>query len=95
MNAQELEVEIKRIDPAFSVVENPNRPGLSNIFYKGVNFDLPVVSTHLIKDEIDLTHRYQFPNGMFARLWAKPEIMERLNQFLLDYKEGKYEGYED
>lgn len=95
MTSSEFEVEIKKIDENFSVVENPNRPGLSNIFYKGRNFDLPVISTHLIKQEIDLGHRYQFPNGMFARLWSAPEVTERLKQFLIDYKKGEFEGYED
>jgi len=95
MTSKEFEAEIQQIDPQFTVLENTNRPGLSNIFYKGKNFDLPVISTHLIKDAIDHTHRYQFPNGMYARMWSKPEILDRLNKFLADYKKGEYEGYED
>lgn len=95
MTSQEFEVELKKLDPRFSVVENQNRPGLSNIFFEGKNFDLPVVSTHLIKDEVDYTHRYQFPNGLFARMHSRPEILERINRFFGDYKAGMYEGYED
>lgn len=95
MNASDFEKEIQALDPQFSVRENANRPGLSNIFFKGKNFDLPVISTHLILDTVDPSHRYQFPNGMFARYWSSVEVIDRLKQFLIDYKEGKYEGYED
>ncbi len=91
MNAQEFEIELKKIDPDFSVAENPNRPGLSNIFYKGKNYDLPVISTNLIKDIVDPTHRYQFPNGMYARMWSQGEVTDRLKQFLKDYATGEYE----
>ncbi len=94
MTADQFELELKELDPRFSVVENPNRPGLSNIFFEGKNYDLPVISTHLIKDDIDPTHRYQFPNGMFARMHARPEILERLNTFLKDYAAGEYSEYD-
>lgn len=90
MNSTDFEREIQAIDPRFSVVENPNRPGLSNIFYDGKNFDLPVISTHNIKDEIDSSHRYEFPNGMSARHHSKQEILDRLEQFLVDYAGGLY-----
>lgn len=95
MTAKDLEKELFKLDPAFSVSENPNRPGLSNIFYMGKNYDLPVISTHLIKDDPDPSHRYEFPNGMSARHHSKPEIMDRINQFLKDYKEGKLKGYDE
>jgi len=78
----ELELEIQAIDPRFSIVESANRPGLSNIFFEGVNYDLPVISTTNIKDEIDHAHRYIFPNGMSTRLWSKPEIIGRLQDFI-------------
>lgn len=93
--ATEFEKEIQKISPKFSVVENPNRPGLSNIFYDGKNFDLPVISTHLIKPSVDTGHRYQFPNGMFGRFWSQGEITDRLHAFLKDLKKGDYEGYTD
>jgi len=89
MTAKEFEQELKAIHEGFSVVENPDRPGLSNIFFQGRNYDLPVISTHLIKDEIDLAHRYEFPNGMMARLWSKGEILGRINTFIQDFKSGK------
>ena len=91
MTSQEFEAEIKEIDPLFSIVENPDRPGLSNIFYKDENFDLPVVSTHNIKDEVDLTYRYEFPNGMRPRHHSRQEVIDRLTQFLIDLKGGAYD----
>jgi len=90
MNATELESELKKLDERFSVLENPNRVGLSNIFFAGINYDLPTISTNLIKDEVDQSYRYQFPNGMFARYWSKPEIVARCEDFLKEYKKGKY-----
>lgn len=96
MNSQEFEVEIQKLDSRFTIVQNPDRPGLSNIFFDGKNYDLPVVSTTDIKDEIDMSHRYEFPNGLLARFWSKPEITGRLEDFLKKQKEGKFEKlYED
>lgn len=86
--AQQLEKELKALDEGFTVIPNPNRPGLSNIFYQGVNYDLPVVSTLEIKDEIDHGHRYEFPNGHSARHHSKPEIMGRIKSFLERFKSG-------
>lgn len=95
MTAKEFEAELKELNTEFSVVDNPNRPGLTNIFFKGKNYDLPVISTHLIKDEIDPSHRYEFPNGMTARHHSKQEVLDRLTKFLKDYQSGDYAEYED
>jgi hypothetical protein len=92
MNSKEFEQELKKLDERFSVSENPNRPGLSNIFFIGHNYDLPVISTTLIKDEIDQNYRYQFPNGMMARYWSREEIMARCIDFLADFKKGKFKN---
>lgn len=92
ITAKELEVELKNMDPRFTVQENPNRPGLSNIFFDGKNFDLPVLSTNHIKDEVDRGHRYEFPNGVSARFWSKPEIIGRIEGFLKDFNSGKLNG---
>lgn len=82
MTSKQLEQELKAIDPNFTVVENPNRPGLSNIFYEGVNYDLPTVSTDDIREDVDNGHRYTFPNGMSARFWTRNEIIDRVKGFL-------------
>jgi hypothetical protein len=82
MTSKQLEVELKKLDPSFSVVDNPSRPGLSNIFYKSTNYDLPVVSTTDIRDAIEHGHRYEFPNGMSIRHHSKGEIMARITDFL-------------
>lgn len=96
MTALELEQELKKLDSRFSVAVNESRPGLSNIFFEGKNYDLPAVSTDNIKDEIDMNYRYEFPNGMLARYWSKPEIMGRIEDFLNKYNQGTFgKLYED
>lgn len=92
MTSKELEQELQVLDPRFSVLENPNRPGLSNILFEGKNYDLHVISTHLIPDAPDASWRYEFPNGMTARHWAKDEIIDQCENFLKDFKQGKTKG---
>lgn len=91
MTTQEFEQEIKNIDAGFSIVENPNRPGLANIFYRGQNYDLPVVSSYEIKDDPDPSYTYEFPNGFVSRMWARSEIIPRLTDFLKNLNEHKYD----
>ena len=95
MNSIEFEQELKNLDKRFSVLPNPNRPGLSNIFFAGKNFDLPVISSNEIKEEVDQGYRYEFPNGMRARYWSKPEILARIEDFLKDFNKGKFDGLHD
>jgi hypothetical protein len=82
MTASEFEKELKELDPRFTVVDNPNRPGLSNIFFEGRNYDLPAISSYNIKDEVDHAYRYEFPNGMTARFHTRPEVLTKLEDFL-------------
>ncbi len=95
MTSNEFEKELQELDSRFTVIDNPTRPGLSNIFYDGKNYDLPVISTNDIKDEIDTAYQYEFPNGMRARHWSKPEIMGRIELFLKDMKAGKFNDYHE
>jgi hypothetical protein len=83
-----MEKELKALDEGFTVIPNPNRPGLANIFYHGQNYDLPVISMHTIKDEVDHGNRYEFPNGMSQRHHTRPEILARIEDFLKQYKGG-------
>lgn len=87
--AKELEVKLKELSPDLQVVDNPNRPGLSNILYQGKNYDLPVISTNCIKDEVDKDYRYEFPNGMSARYWSAPEVLNRVKDFLANFNNIK------
>lgn len=91
MKTEAFEQEIKKLDDGFSIVPNPNRQGLSNIFYQGRNYDLPVVSSYEIPEEVDEGKRYEFPNGMSVRLWSTREVMTRLEKFIKDFKEQKYD----
>jgi hypothetical protein len=92
--AKEFEVDIKALSNDFQVVDNVNRPGLSNILYQGRNFDLPVISTNCIKTEVDRDYRYEFPNGASARYWTQEEVINRLQDFLKNFEQIKevYEG---
>jgi hypothetical protein len=94
MKINEFEQEIKKIDEGFSVTQNPNpgREGLSNIFFRGRNYDLPVISSYEIKDEPDPSYMYEFPNGVRARLWSKSEVIPRLEQFIKDFNDNKFDG---
>jgi len=82
MTSKDLEVELQALDPRLTVVPNPDRVGLSNIFFEGRNYDLPVVSTNDIREEPDASHYFQFPTGLRARFWAHSEIVGRVEDFL-------------
>ncbi len=86
-----FENEIKKIDDRFTIENNPNRPGLANIFFEGRNYDLPVISANEIKDEVDNGYRYEFPSGMSARFWAKDEVLDRLKNFIQNLDKIKKE----
>lgn len=96
MTSQEFEQELQQLHKGFTIVDNPTRPGLSNIFFNGVNYDLPVVSTNDIRDEVDPSYMYEFPNGFRARFWSKPEVMGRIEIFLRQIKDGSIQkNYEE
>ena len=94
MRIEIFQEKLKEISPAFTIVPNNNRPGLSNIFYNGANYDLPVIDSNDVPDEPDQRRRYEFPNGFSARLNSVPEIVDRLTDFLKKYESNK-ELYED
>lgn len=89
MHSSDFEKELHKLDPELSVVPNENRPGLSNIFYQGKNYDLPTISTEDIREEIDQSYRYEFPNGLRARYWTQGEVLARVTDFLERFKTGK------
>lgn len=89
MKLEEVTVKIKEIDPAFSVQKNLNREGLANIFYNGINYDLPAISSIDVPEEPNPSATYTFPGGMVSRLWAWPEIEARLIDFVALAKSGK------
>lgn len=95
MNSAEFEKHIQdTLDKRFSVKENPNRPGLSNIYFDGKNYDLPPIPTGEIKDKPDQSYRFEFPNGMSARFWSMEDIVPRLQDFLKKIDSGGSEDYE-
>lgn len=95
MKTSDFEKEIQAIDPRFSIVENPNRPGLSNIFFEGENYDLPPVPSVEIKDEPDPRYFYTFPNGYSHRYWSRADVIPRLKDFLANLESIRKERNED
>lgn len=89
MKTADFEKEIQKLDEGFTIIPNPNRQGLANIFYQGRNYDLPVVSSYEVKEEPDPHYVYEFPNGIRARLWSQSEIIPRLKTFLEKFDEIK------
>ncbi len=80
--------KIQELDPRFTIMPNPNRGplngnnvGLNNIMFEGANYDLPVVPDD-IREEIDNSYFYIFPNGYSSRMWSQDEVIARLKDFL-------------
>ncbi len=89
MKTSDFELKIKELDEGFSIKPNPNRQGLANIFYRDVNYDLPVISSFEVKEEPDPNYTYEFPNGIKARMWAQGEVITRLKEFLESFDKNK------
>lgn len=89
MKTIDFEKELKAMNKDLEIVENPNRPGLSNIKLKGI--DICPVPSDEIKDEPDPKYTYTFPNGMIARHKSRVEALGQVNQVLEAIKtpEGK------
>ncbi len=87
MITKDFEQVIQKISPRFTIVPNPNRAGLNNIFFDGRNYDLPVVAND-VREEIDNAYRYEFPNGYSSRMWSQGEITARLEAFLEQFNKG-------
>jgi hypothetical protein len=88
MQIKEFEQKIKEIDERFSIVPNPNRIGLGNIFFEGANYDLPVVPMEEIKDEPDPNYTFQFPNGYRSRMNSVADVIPRLEDFIKRFNGG-------
>lgn len=98
MTLQEVEAKIREIDPRFSVVPNPNRPGLANIFFDGANYDLHAISAVDVREEVDPGYVYTFGDGRTARHWSWPEIEAQLRSFLTMKASGELDvlyGHDD
>lgn len=89
MTTNDFLKEVQALDPRFTFVPNPNRVGLTNIFFEGRNFDLPVISSNEVRDDIDHSYRYDFPNGMSIRHHSKVEVMTRLQDFIKNLDEER------
>jgi hypothetical protein len=84
MKTKDFIKQIEALDSRFTVVENPNRAGLSNIFFEGQNYDLPVLPTEEIKESPDPRYFYTFPNGYSAPYNDMTTVMIKLKEFLAD-----------
>lgn len=63
------------------IVENPNRPGLSNVMLNGNDICIGLPSFEL-QDEHTPDYTYRFPNGMSAPFKTYTEAKEISTMFL-------------
>lgn len=89
MKTSEFVEVIKKLDPRFSVVENQNRIGLSNILFEDTNYDLPVLPSEEIREKPDPSYYYTFPNGYSAPFNDQETVLRKLNEFLADLENRK------
>lgn len=89
MKTAEFKEELKALDSRLDIVENPNRPGLSNIKIDGK--DICPVPSENIYEEPDNNYRYEFPNGMSARHKSRSEALAQVMSTLelIKTEEGK------
>jgi hypothetical protein len=86
---KEVETELQKLDPRFEVRLNSNRPGLANVLLDGR--DVIALPAEEIREDVDPTYFYTFPNGMQGRHKSYNEVMER-SKYILEYiktEEGK------
>ena len=95
MQTKDFEKKLKELDSRLSIVENPNRPGLSNIKLDGR--DICPVPSGEIKEEADPTYFYTFPNGAQGRHKSQKEALAMVEHTIEFIKtdEGKATFYED
>jgi hypothetical protein len=80
MKTSDFLSELKAIDPRLDIIENPNRPGLSNIKLDGR--DICPVPSDEIREDSEANYFYVFPNGMHARHKSREEALERVQGVL-------------
>ncbi len=71
----QLVKELKEINPSLNLVENPNRPGLSNIMMNGVDIVIGIPNDFL-QESHSPSYCYTFPNGMSAPFKTYTEAIE-------------------
>lgn len=76
----EIETELKALDPRLEVRLNTNRPGLANVLLDGR--DVSAMPAEEIREDIDPTYYYIFPNGMQGRHKSYTEIMASVRHIL-------------
>lgn len=84
MKTKDFAEELKKLDDRLEIIPNPNRAGLSNVKLGGK--DICPVPSEDIREEIDHSYRYEFPNGMMARHNSRQEVLGRVKQVLESIK---------
>lgn len=89
MKTEMFKAELQKLDSRLDIIDNPNRPGLSNIKLDGR--DICPVPSNEIYDEPNNNYRYEFPNGMSARHKSISEALAQVNATLemIKTEEGK------
>lgn len=89
MKTADFEKELQAKYQGIAIVQNPNRPGLSNVKYHGE--DVCPVPSDEIKEEPDPNYTYRFPNGMSPRHNSIADVYAKLEALIafLQTEEGK------
>lgn len=94
----QLEKELQEINPNVRIVENPNRPGLSNVMLNGQDICIGLPANTLMEEHSDV-YVYKMPNGMYLPFKTYQEAkeislrtLERLNEpeFAQDFFDTSY-----
>lgn len=65
--------ELKGLDQGITVVPNPNRPQLANVFLRGV--EICAIPVSEIREEPDPSYTITFPNGFVAKHKSRQEAL--------------------
>lgn len=71
----QLEKELQEINPNVRIVENPNRPGLSNVMLNGMDICIGLPSGGLLEEHSE-GYVYRMPNSMLLPFKTYSEAKE-------------------
>lgn len=76
----DFEKELKDLDPRLSIVQNPNRPHISNIKLSGT--DICPIPSGEIREEKDPSYAVELPNGTMMPHRSRKEALELVKHTL-------------
>lgn len=89
ISTEELELELKQIDPRIVIVPNQNRPGASNVLLNGVDI-CPWVPSFEVQQDHTEDYTYRLPNDMIVPFKTITEIKEIVTMTLKRTEDREY-----